>query len=236
MLLDVVEKLPEEKSRELLKTVPGITDVELQRAYGGRWSARVVAKFLKMNASGHRTVINIFQERDRASLFTEKDLHVGDYVKVFDGWVGKIHELSKRKGIFIIPISKTCPDGKFTKGNYIEPELLEKIDNSEDIETLTAITSATDKGELNSVSEELKKKASELGVPFDGLPEVPRNEGDSETLEAPSIISETTVLGDAQSIITFVEQQADALTDEQIEKIWKAISDRVQMLGEHVNA
>lgn len=234
MLLDVVENLPEEKSRELLKIVPDITEVELQRAYGGRWSARVIAKYLKMNASGHRTVINILQERKRAALFVEENLQVDDYVRVFDdGWVGKIHELSRRKGVFIKPVSKTCSNGKFTEGNYIEPELLEKIDNSSDIEVLTAISEATSKGELRSVSEELKKKAEELGVPFDGLPEAPHIEGDPATLEAPHAV--VTLTENNFDIVVEVENSVEFLTDEEVERIWKAISGRIQP-KEHVNA
>lgn len=228
MFLDTIATLSETRSQSLLKSVSGITDTELRN---GKWSARVIAKYLRMAESGYRTIINILQERDRVLAFTALGISEGEYVKVKGdfNWVGKIHTFDKRKGCFVIPLPWTVGnDGRMLISKYVEPSVLISLPTEEVQEILEIEKHNNDLKEeqktFTSVADELTAKAKSLGVPIDGLPEVDRNEGDPTTLE---VVAETAV-----SVNEFFPVgKLHELDDAKIQEIWKALAPRIKQMG-----
>ncbi|MBW4674724.1 MAG: hypothetical protein KME52_12040 [Desmonostoc geniculatum HA4340-LM1] len=201
LFLDTLENLDEARSHSLLDSIPGLSEAE-RRNCQNKWSARVIAKYLRLTESGYRTIINIQQERELALKFTQ--FAEGDWVSVKpDAEVGKIHSFDKRKGVFVVPTNGT--------GVYIHPDYLEKTDAPIEIEKISQATAPT------SVQEELKQKAEKLGIPVNGLPEVERNEGDPSSLVDNSF---------ATPGLDEVDLWAEQLSDEQIDRVWSAIAAR----------
>ena len=84
MFLDLLETIDSERVIELLDSISNLGKLEKTNSLNffvdGRWTARTVAKYLKLNESGYRTVQNIMLERRRAKAFA--DFSVDDFTRV----------------------------------------------------------------------------------------------------------------------------------------------------------
>ncbi len=77
LFLDILENLDEVRSQALLQSIPNLSEIERRN---GKWSTRVIAKYLKLTESSYRTVINIIQEREIAEKIAQ--FAVDDWVCV----------------------------------------------------------------------------------------------------------------------------------------------------------
>ncbi len=229
LFLDTLAGLDEVRSQSLLRSIPNLTEIERKN---GKWSTRVIAKYLRLTESGYRTIINILQERELSEKFTQ--FSQGDcvlikpdsdnLVGVAEGITGKIRSFDKRKGIFVIPADGSLgADGRMLPSLYVHPDYLEKTDAP--VET---VSSGLDKqpSPLASVHDEIKQKAKEVGIPVNGLPDVEHDQGSPDTLvddrpfASPGLINGFV---DVESLIN----KSDQLPDKEINRIWDAIAPRI---------
>lgn len=224
LFLDALSKLDEVRSRSLFSTVPNISEIERKN---GNWSARVIAKYLKLTESGYRTIINIMSERD----MTEKFSHFkeGDWVHPshwIEGAIASTRYFDKRKGVFVVA-EGDCMSEWVHPDNLIMAEKPAVKSTSSIIEWVQPTT----------VKQELNEQSANLGIPTNGLPGVKRNEGD------PSCLSDHTFsvtlrnielkhsIEDVCATVSGLVGIADYLSDTEIKAIWKAIAPQVKKLG-----
>jgi hypothetical protein len=194
MLLNLLETVDEDKATELLNSIPDLGRFQRENslnhfAKDKTWTARTVAKYLKMNESGYRTVQNIMLERRRLKSFN--DFNMNDFTRVMGGdfdWEGKIQSFDKRKGVFVIPLPWTVGnDGRMLNNQWVEPWDLKKVSPTEADKLAAALQRSNQRSKeenpvFTSVKEEQKHKAKELGIPDEGLPDMGSNEGDPTSL------------------------------------------------------
>lgn len=230
LFLDVLSKLDEVRSRSLHSSISDLSEIERRN---GNWSARVIAKYLKLTESGYRTVINIMSEKK----MTEKFSHfkIGEWVHAAcwgENVIAQIHSFDKRKGIFVIPQKGTLDfSGQIMAATYIHPGNLKKVNAPIDANFIDPADCTEQQSSINSVEEELKQKSLSLGIPISGLPDLNRNEGDPQTLQDCLLVGVSLDKTIANAVIARIEEILEQISDEQIEKIWLAIAPRVCSLG-----
>lgn len=229
MFLDILGTLDETRKQELLQSIDGQS-----------WSARVIAKYLKLTESSYRTVINIISERSIAEYISQ--FAVGDWVKVKDncadgtdfpwGTTAKIDALNKRKGVFIIPLSGTKGnDGRVLPSGYVHPRCLEKTDAP----PLLDVGNSSQTTKPTSISQFEREQAEVLGLRGDGeqvLPECDRNEGEKSSLvddrpfATPGLVEVKT-----DDICIALVSNVDRLSQEQIDLVLDAIAPRISVIN-----
>ena len=244
MLLDLLETIDEKRASKLLDSIPNLG--KLQRTNSskeiGKWTARTVAKYLRLNESGYRTVQNIMLERRRIKEFT--GFKIDNFTRVIGSkyrWEGRIHSFDQRKGVFVIPLPWSIGnEGRMLDSQWVEPWELEKISQS-DADKIAAAVERSNRREksetvFTSVKEEQKHQAKELGI-AGGLPDVERNEGDPTALDNSIGVSVTAESGEkaitrllptANSLLPVVEQ----LNERELIKLWDAIAPKVSQIKE----
>lgn len=232
LFLDTLAKLDEARSHQLLQSTPGLTDIERRN---GKWSARVIAKYLKLTESSYRTVINIVQEREMALAFSQfaegdwvriKPHYGGDIVKFArEGTTGRIHSFDKRKGVFIVPVPGTLDiEGRMLPSFYVDPDCIEKTEAPPLMET-----GKNTQPEPTSIEQELEQQAEAVGLPNDVqvLPDVERNQGDPDTLvDDRPFATPGLAVDEVEEFVSKVDQ----LPPEQIDKVWTAIAPRIPLV------
>ncbi|MBC1217700.1 hypothetical protein GNE08_26250 [Trichormus variabilis ARAD] len=224
MFLDTLDGLDEVRSRQLLESVPGLSEIERRNCQGGKWSARVVAKYLRLTESGYRTVINIQQEREMVGYFSQ--FSEGDWVRVQEsiadgtdfpwGTIAQIQNLDKRKGVFIIPLpGATDREGRILPSGYIHPRCLEKTEAPQLLDT----GKITQPEAITSIEQEVEQQATELGLSNRSqiLPDVERNQG-----EPHSLVDDRPFTGEGDQLSTWIND----LPEENFQKVWSAINQR----------
>ncbi len=230
LFLDTLAGLDEVRSQSLLQSIPNLTEIERKN---GKWSTRVIAKYLRLTESGYRTIINIVQERELAEKFTQ--FSDGDWVciksgsnnlvGVPEGTKGKIQSFDKRRGIFIVPASGSLDaDGRMLPSFYVHPDYLEETDAPIEIEKISQPPAAP-----TSVREELKQKAEELGIPVDGLPEAEHNQGSPDTLVDDRPFANPHLVAEFVDVESFIGKIGQ-LPDKEIKRVWDAIAPRISLV------
>lgn len=217
MFLDLLSEMESDRSLALLQQIPGLTETERSN---GRWSARVIAKYLKLTESGYRTVTNIQSEREMTVKISQ--FQPGDYVK-HKGTIAQVYNCEPKKGLLIATVN---PENESQiVQSYVKPDEVEKCD--------PPTTTKPQPKAPKSVKEELKNKAKELGLPTkeQTLPDVPRNDGPPETLiDDRPFASTNTVESHIDDICIAIISNVDRLSDAQIKAVWEAIKPRVRSI------
>ena len=169
MLLEQLMVMTVDERIALLDKVPNLTQQE--RAHcekSGEWSNRVIARYLRLTASGYVTVSNIQKEREFKRLIEELGLKEGDRFQR-DGVVYSIH-------LLLINNQKVCVQGNGSIQSMLLNEFLENFTSVEDdgCQILAPVTSAHDEARPG-LYEELEEKGGQQ--PPQLLPDKERNEG-----------------------------------------------------------
>ncbi|MBW4619295.1 MAG: hypothetical protein KME17_08040 [Cyanosarcina radialis HA8281-LM2] len=227
MFLDSRERLPLDDERRI-------------------WSSRKIAEFLKLPASGYRTICNIINEREFVVKISQSGITKGSRVKV-RGQLGTICNINPK--VPGVQVAYDDPAGRDRLSSWIALEEVEVLENSElgvfPAETLRERNSefgvpiselATESSELqnhnsefSSVGEELKQLEDRFGLHLKNgqlLPDIDRNQGPPDTLaeERPFATPPATVSN--EWTIGFLNH-CENFTDEQVLAIWERLKNRL---------